>query len=124
MPADIPITITNQPVDNCITPKHQVEKSIPRRGRPRKSPERLAIPVITVQSIGEKENTCGNSPIPKTKPSIVENVVKQKRTSVRNVRRKILTEESDEPLLTVDSGKAVRKSTRLSSRKNNDSTDR
>jgi ribosomal protein S2 len=95
VPQNIPINITNQPTDNCITPKQHIEKS--RTRRQRKSSPTINIPVIAIVDTNN-ENNCGNSPIPK--PNIKEKLT-NKRPSTRSVRRKILLDETEETKSTI-----------------------
>ncbi|KAJ8688375.1 hypothetical protein QAD02_024170 [Eretmocerus hayati] len=127
VPNDTEVIITKGPVNGCITPKQQQIEKPTRNPRRRKSPVALAIPVITVSDTSDDE-TIGNSPIPrKTRNSgAAAKALKEPELAPpaakplpkrRNVRRKILVEETEESAQgnsAQSQATAVRKSTRLS----------
>ncbi|XP_014203505.1 uncharacterized protein LOC106635853 [Copidosoma floridanum] len=90
---NITIDVTKQELPNCITPKVQIEKTT-RNLRRRKSPQPIALPIITISDRSDVESDCGNSPVPSASKSSsdTEPENKPKRRSARNVRRKILTD--------------------------------
>ncbi|XP_011501772.1 PREDICTED: uncharacterized protein LOC105365335 [Ceratosolen solmsi marchali] len=105
VPQNIAIDITNQPINNCATPMHNIEKTM-RTRRQRKSSPTIDIPVITIVDTNNA-NDCGNSLI--AKPSTKERST-SKRSTTRNVRRKILLDETEE--ITSSTVKEEQKSTR------------
>lgn len=103
--------MTNKQLKNCTTPKVNIEK-VTRNPRRRKSPPVIALPLITVSDTeNEFKNNYGNSPLPsKSKSTNATKVLpvvssKSKRTSARNVRRKLLADESDESSLSEEKEK-------------------
>lgn len=95
VPDDIPITITNQPADGCITPKQLIEKT--SQSLRRKTPPAVAIPKITIELTSDEENTAiVDNRCEFLEPADIQVVKKTKKTGTRSVRRKILVDECEE----------------------------